>query len=99
VGTKLSPRDLELYRRVDEVLHYCWDPCEASREPQARDEYHAYLPQVFALVVGGADPPTIAEHLAAVERDRMGMPGESSALLPIGELLVSWRSQVFGAHA
>jgi hypothetical protein len=96
---KSSPQDLELYRRVDEVLHYRWDPCGVSDEPLARDEYHSYPPAVFAMVKEGADALAIAEHLAAIQRDRMGMTGEFEALLPIAEHLVTLRSQVFGKHA
>ena len=95
---KLPPKDMELYRRVDEVLHYRWDPCQASGTPQARDEYYSYLPQVFQLVRGGADATAIAEHLAAIERERMGLQGNVASLLVIGELLVEWRSCVTGQH-
>jgi hypothetical protein len=89
---------MELYRRVDEVLHYRWDPCQASDVPQARDEYYGYLPSIFSLVKGGADAVTIAEHLASIEQDRMGLPGNASSLLAIGELLVSWRAHVASQH-
>ena len=47
MGTKLEPHDEELYRRVDEVLHYIWDPIGVAGAPMARDEYYAYLPQIF----------------------------------------------------
>ena len=98
MGTKLSPKDMELYRRVDEVLHYRWDPCQASGVPQARDEYYGYLPSIFSLVRGGADAVTIAEHLASIEQERMGLPGNTASLVAIGELLVSWRKHVASQH-
>ena len=98
MGTKLPPEDMELYRRVDEVLHYRWDPCAASGVPQARDEYYGYLPSIFSLVKGGADAPTIAQHLAIIERDQMGFPVEVASLIPIGELLVAWREHIAGQH-
>ncbi len=47
---KLSDRENELYQRVDEVLHYLWDPIGVSDVPGARDEYHSYVPQVFSLL-------------------------------------------------
>ena len=93
---KLPPKDMELYRRVDEVLHYRWDPCQAAGVPQARDEYNGYLPQVFQLVRRGANAQAVAEHLATIERERMGLPGDAAALLPIGKLLVEWRSCIYG---
>jgi hypothetical protein len=95
---KLPPKDMELYRRVDEVLHYRWDPCQVANAPQARNEYYSYLPRVFQLVRGGADAHAIAEHLATIERERMGLPCTASDRLPIGELLVEWREQVNRQH-
>ena len=89
---------MELYRRIDEVLHYRWDPCQASDVPQARDEYYSYLPQVFQLVRGGADASTIAEHLAAIERERMALPCTAASRLPIGKLLVEWREYINDQH-
>ena len=90
---------MELYRRVDEVLHYRWDPCSVSGAPGARDEYYSYLPAVFSLVNGGADAVAIAKHLADIEQDRMGLPGDISALMPVAELLVEWRLVVASQHS
>ena len=55
MGKKLEPKDEELYRRVDEVLHYILDPIGVSGIPQARDEYYSYLPGVFQLVKHNAE--------------------------------------------
>ena len=99
MGNKLSPQELDLYRRVDEVLHYRWDPCGVSDAPQARDEYYGYLPEIFSLLQGGADAKIIASTLAKIERERMGMPGEMKSLLAIAETLVEWRALLLGARA
>ena len=50
MGQKLPPDQMELYRRVDEVLHYLWDPIGVAGAPEARDEYYSYLPHVFSLL-------------------------------------------------
>jgi len=89
---------MELYRRVDEVLHYRWDPCQVSDVPQARDEYYGHLPQVFQLVRGGADASAIAEHWASIERERMGLVYDPASLRRIGEVLVEWREYLNGQH-
>ncbi len=60
MGEKLNPQDLALYRAVDEVLHYIWDPIGVSGSPEARDEYQGYLPHVFGLVREGRDDEAIA---------------------------------------
>lgn len=49
MGKQLSPFERELYQRVDEVLHYVWDPIGVSDAPEARDEYFSYLPIVFGM--------------------------------------------------
>lgn len=58
-----APPDLALYRAVDEVLHYIWDPIGVSGVPEARDEYQGYLPQVFKLVRERQSEETIANYL------------------------------------
>jgi hypothetical protein len=67
----VSPKDIALYRAVDEVLHHVWDPIGVSSVPEARDEYHAYLPEVSGLVRGGNDVKALADHLARIAVDRM----------------------------
>lgn len=84
----------ELYRRVDEVLHYRWDPCGVSDAPQARDEYYDYLPGVFRLLLDGATSQQLAQHLAEIERSRVGLLGDAAKLAAIGEALVAWRSML-----
>jgi hypothetical protein len=97
VGTRLSPTEMELYRRTDEVLHYLWDPCSVSACADARDEYHAYLPVVFDLLKRGASASELAEYLGKVEEERMGVGGDATArVLRVAEVLVAWREQIAG---
>jgi hypothetical protein len=42
-GRKLADSALELYKRVNEVLHYVWDPIGVAYSPAARDEYQRYI--------------------------------------------------------
>lgn len=95
MGQNLSGQDLSLYRAVDEVLHYVWDPFGVSRAPEARGEYRAYLPQVFALVRDGAAAAEIAAHLSGFAVDGMGLDGNAVVDdLEVAELLVRWREVV-----
>lgn len=64
---------MELYRRVDEVLRYLWDPIGVSGVPEARDEYHAYLPHVFSLLIHEADKSQIVDFLIKTETETMGL--------------------------
>lgn len=91
MGKKLGLRDEELYRRVDEVLHYIWDPIGVSRVPQARDEYYFYLPDVFKLVKDEAPAEIIAQHLTEIVVNRMGLDGTMQDALEIVSILRDWK--------
>jgi hypothetical protein len=94
MGMKLSPPDLDLYRAVDEVLHYLWDPIGISSIPEARDEYHGYLPHVFGMVRGGSDGATIAAYLGEVVTNRMGLSANKTHDQNIAQVLLAWRSAI-----
>ena len=47
---ELSKQDEVFRARVDEVLHYLWDPIGVSGVPAARDEYESYAGVVFSMV-------------------------------------------------
>jgi len=95
MGIKLPPREAELYKRCDEVLHYLWDPIGVADAPGARDEYHFYLPQVFALVGDNADPGRIEEYLATVVKDRMGLWPDRKRDRSVVEVLMKRRKWIW----
>lgn len=69
----LSEKDQALYTFVDEILFYHWDPVGVSDSPEARDEYHDYLPQIFLLVKNGAATESVVKLLAKFQTEDMGM--------------------------
>ena len=73
MSQQLSPEHKELYQRVDEALHYLWDPIGVSDVPEARDEYHSYLPHVFSLLVRRASAQEIADFLDHTATQTMGL--------------------------
>jgi len=95
MGRKLSPEEAELYRRCDEILHYIWDPCSVGGSAYARDEYWSYLPHVFQLVRGGAEPGEIADYLAEVQTEAMGLPpADRERLVFIAGRMLEWRDKL-----
>lgn len=94
MGQKLSPLDEKLYFRVDEVLHYIWDPIGISGVPQARDEYHGYTPAVFSLLKMDANIEAIATHLQQIRVDRMGLDKNYKRDLEIAVVLVEWKKAI-----
>jgi len=78
----------EIQASIARVLMEDWDPIGVREEPDVANEYDAYVGGVYRLLASGANTQQIAEHLAAVERDRMGLANPSvDALLPVAEKL------------
>jgi hypothetical protein len=88
---RLSPKDQELLRIIDEVLHYVWDPIGVSGVPQARDEYGGYVGPVCTLLRSGATEFEISSHLEAISSDRMGLPGRKERADEAASILTDWR--------
>ncbi|KAA3614606.1 MAG: hypothetical protein DWQ05_15020 [Calditrichaeota bacterium] len=80
MGKKLSRKDNELYKSTDEVLHYIWDPIGVSGSPYARDEYWAYLSQVFSMLKNNECKENIVNYLLSVEEENLGLrPNQKNA--------------------
>lgn len=91
MGQKLSAADMALYRAVDEVLHYLWDPIGVSGVPQARDEYHGYLPRVFGMLREGSSESQIAAHLTLITSERMGLSPRMEHDRQVARILLDWK--------
>jgi len=92
-----TQEDTELYRRVDEVLHYLWDPIGVSGIPLARNEYQSYVPQVFALLNENADTERIAVYLNEVVTKRMGLRENADTTLHVVAVLQDWKAALTAA--
>ena len=80
MSDQLPPEHEELLRRVDEVLHYVWDPIGVAGAPEARDEYDSYAPRVFAMLIDGAPSSEIPQFLVAMETEAMGLSSSGARL-------------------
>jgi hypothetical protein len=82
MGQKLNPVENEIYKRVDEVLYYLWDPIGVSPDPEARDEYYSYIPEIFSLLMDSEDRPgdkkKILDKLLTIQQIRIGINNEDS---------------------
>jgi hypothetical protein len=86
-----AEHEKELYLRVDEVLHYVWDPIGVSGNPMARDEYQSYVPQVVRLLNENANAEQITSYLNQVVTERMGLPRNLDATLNVVAVLLDWK--------
>jgi len=91
VGSHISESNARLYRFVDEILHYIWDPIGVSGIAGTREEYQAYVPEVFRLLLDQADEQAIADHLGRVATERMGMKSNRIRDLAAARAAVNWR--------
>ena len=88
MGTKLPAEQLALYKDIDEILFYKWDPIGISDSDWSRDEYQSYLPKVFQLALDNSDPSLIAKYLTWVATERMGLNEASNHDMKIAELVL-----------
>ncbi len=95
MGKKLSSEQTELYRATDEVLHYIWDPIGVAEEPNARDEYWGYLPQVFKMLINDSSDEQIIDYLINVETDRMGLSPKKENAKRVVEILNEYKEKIF----
>ncbi|GGY88030.1 hypothetical protein GCM10007388_21810 [Pseudoduganella plicata] len=86
-----------MYRRVDEVLYYLWDPIGVSAVPSARDEYRSYVPQVVTLLEDDASAERVASYLNGVVTRRMGLTGNIEATLRVVAVLLDWKAVLTAA--
>jgi len=91
--------ELELQTRINEVLHYIWDPIGVRGEPWARDEYDSYVPAVYSLLQDGASADQIAAHLDRIATDRTGLNSNMKHALLTAQNLLGWRSALLEIHS
>jgi hypothetical protein len=91
MGQRLSPEDMALYRAIDEVLHYIWDPIGVFDAPEARDEYYDYLPVVFSKIKASEAAEVVSEYLHFIRTDRIGIPANPKADRDAADLMLRWK--------
>ena len=90
MGQKLPENEAELYKRIDEVLHYIWDPIGVAGSPEARDEYYSYLPQVFTLAKIKNNQSKITEYLKKIETESMCINNNKDRCNLAAEIIIDW---------
>jgi hypothetical protein len=63
----------DVYREVRRILWEEWDPIGVRRHGGPDDEYDSYAATLSRFVLDGRDEHKIAEHLARLETDAMGL--------------------------
>lgn len=81
-------------RELQEVLLVWWDPIGVYGEPEARDEYAAYVPRLAGLLRAGAREAEITAHLRALEAEEIGATGQAELA---GDRIVRWHDHAMAA--
>ena len=63
----------EIQDAIRQILLQDWDPIGVRDVPAAQDEYDGYVGGVYRLLASAASPEAVAEHLRAIETERMGL--------------------------
>jgi hypothetical protein len=85
--TSREQRAHEIQAQIHEVLLREWDPIGVRDEPRAQDEYDGYVGGVYRLLASGAGPRAVAEHLANLEVEQMGLGVSPDKLLRVATKL------------
>lgn len=84
-----AAKDFLIYRKIDEILWFDWDPIGVSDIDDARDEYESYVPEIFDLKKANAGREEIARHLFKIETRRIGVSGTFEKCLAVANKIVS----------
>jgi len=85
--TSREERAHQIQAQIREVLLREWDPIGVRDEPRAQDEYDSYVGGVYRLLASGASPRSVAEHLAKLEAEEMGLGVSPDKLLRVATTL------------
>lgn len=73
MAQKLPPAEQELYKKIDVILFEEWDPVGAYTYGGLRDEYRAYVSDVYNMAIVNKSARDIARYLYKVEREKLGL--------------------------
>jgi hypothetical protein len=85
--TSREERASQIQSQIREILLRDWDPIGVQEETRAQDEYDGYVGGVYRLLAAGASPRSVAEHLAHVEAEQMGLGVPADKLMGVATKL------------
>lgn len=80
----------QLLTRINEVLHYLWDPIGVSDTPEARDEYDSYADSIWRAVLEGKSKSEISEILTKITSERMELEPRKEHDDEVAEIVLDW---------
>ena len=74
---------------IEKILLHDWDPIGIAHEPRAQDEYRNYALEIATLFERGGNSRDMAELLLKIERDMMGLNGDTERADRVAQNLLS----------
>ncbi|MDR6943449.1 hypothetical protein [Mucilaginibacter pocheonensis] len=84
-----AAKEFLIYRKIDEILWFDWDPIGLSGIDEARGEYERYVPEIFNLKKANSGREQIAMCLHKIETARMGLSGTFENCLSAADKIIS----------
>lgn len=85
IDTKIDTVDWERFSHplgfIRLILLVDWDPIGVLGYAEAMDEYDSYALGVYDLLAADASQEDLVAHLRRIEREHMGVPGNSDTIL------------------
>ena len=97
--SKLSPRQKELWKKIQRILWKKWDPIGVYEEySEWCDEYDCYVPHVFRLAVEGNDHIRIAASLTSTINQNIGLGASNNNEhdIKVAKLIVRAKEETLG---
>ncbi len=88
----MSPQE-RFVLRVDEVLHYIWDPLDVAGIPAVRDEYRGYVAQSVKLARTNGEQALIS-YFHQVETRTMGVTGDPNKCAEVAAIIMNWKQDL-----
>lgn len=85
---ELAYRARSLHQQIHEVLQKEWDPIGIQSIDDADDEYDAYVPTIYSMLIARKPISTVLEYLLWLETEHMGLTADRQRTQDIAAKLV-----------
>ena len=69
----MTKNEKEFYNRIDEILHYIWDPIDISGIPPARDTYKIDVATIYDMFMNKKPAEELVRTLTFMSNKRDGV--------------------------
>ena len=96
---RLSPKQKELWKRIQRILWEKWDPIGVYEKDSVwDDEYDSYVPHIFRLAIEGNDHMRIAASLTSTIKQNIGLSTSNNNEhdIEVAKLIVQAKVETLG---